>query len=139
MVEIVLRRVIVFFKEIFENDVGVFRSEAKRPSAKWIVYWVAGIILSLVIPTCLVYLEAWQFKWNVFALIWEEGTNYLYRGGYFLSGICANIGFLFLGYFNTYHINGDRQLLSFKKEMRFLVIICYIVFIVFFTCANILY
>ena len=133
-----LKRLIDFFKEIWKDDIGVFRPEAKKPS-KWIVYWVVGIISSIVIPACLVYLEAWQFKWNVFALIWEEGTNYLYRCLYFLSAMCGNIGFVFLGYLNTYHINGDIQLISYKKTMRFWVVFSYGLFIVGFIVANILY
>lgn len=128
-----------FFKEIFKNDVGIFRPEAKKPSAKWIIYWIFGVILSIVIPTCLVYLEAGQFRWNVFTLIWEDGSNYLYRVGYFLLGLGSNILFLLLGYLNTYHINGDRQLLDDKKVLRVLVAIGYSIFIVCFIIANIMY
>ena len=133
------KELVDFFKEIFKNDVGIFRPEAKKPSAKWIVYWIFGVILSIVIPACLVYLEAGQFRWNVFTLIWEDGTNYLYRAGYFLLGLGSNILFLLLGYLNTYHINGDRQLLDDKKVLRALVAIGYSIFIVCFIIANIMY
>lgn len=134
-----LKRLICFFKEIFKDDIGVYCQEAKKPSAKWIIYWVIGSLLAIVIPIGLVYLEAWQFKWNVFALIWVEKANYFFRGAYYISCTCSNIGFLFLGYCNTDHINGDRQLLSLKKELRFWVVLGYSIFIVSFIVANILY
>ena len=55
-----------YFKEIFKNDVGVADPKVKKLGLKDILYWIIGLIISLLIPVCIVYLEAWAFNINVF-------------------------------------------------------------------------
>ena len=93
-----MKRIVKFFKDIFSNDAGKYCPKTKKIRLKWVIYWVIGIILTVLIPTCLVYLEAWEFNWNIVKIVWVEEGKYLYRGGHFLLGIISLIFFLFAGY-----------------------------------------
>jgi hypothetical protein len=127
-----------FFKEMFKDNIGVYHPEANKPTLKWTIYFVVGLILSYVIPTCLVYLEAWQFNWNVFAIIWEKGTNYVYRA-YFIFFFGGNLGIVLLGYLNTYHVNGNAKVLAAKIVLRFILYIYFAIGVASYIIANIIY
>lgn len=135
-----MKTVINFFKELFRDDIGIYDPNAKKWGVGWVIYWIVGSILSILIPICLVYLEAWEFQWNVFRLIWvEEGTNYLCRLGYFCLGIPTNFLFLGAGYATTKHINGKKEYLETKKTARTVMYFSYGLCIFFFIMANIMY
>ncbi|MCH5162498.1 MAG: hypothetical protein J1G38_03295 [Clostridiales bacterium] len=120
-----------FFKELFKNDIGEYNPEATKVHFTQVLYWIIGLIICFLIPTCLVYLEVRQFDWNVFNFIWGEkaqayGDEVLYRGGYFVGGLCANISFLVWGFLSTYIINGQKEMLGLKRCARFFFVICII-------------
>lgn len=134
----------IFFKEFIKNEVGVFNSEAEKFNLKWSIYFIIGIILSIIIPICFVYIEVGQFDWNVFKFIWGEETENLYadglyRGGYFICGICSCLSFTITGFLTTYRINGNKTRLDMKQIARMFFIGCFVLGIVCFIMANILY
>lgn len=139
-----LNQIAEYFRELFKNDLGKFNPKASKVDLKSVLYWVFGLIFSFVIPACLVYLEVGQFNWNVIKFIWGEEAqallgNGLYRGGYFICGLCANISLLLAGFLSTYRVNGKSELLSFKKISRVFFILCLPLAIICFILATILY
>lgn len=126
-------------KNIFTNEIGEKYPKRKKIRLKWLIYWILGLILSILIPTCLVYLEAWEFSWNIGSIIWPEGKNYLYRHIYFLCGIVAIFDFILLGYLTPENINGDEQILGCKKVGRFFLILGLLLWLSCFIAANVLY
>ena len=126
-----------YFKEIFKNDVGIADPNVKKFGLIDILYWFIGLSISLLIPVCIVYLEAWAFNINVFKLIFTGYKRGLYRGGYFFLSILSNIFFLIVGFLTTHKINGSIMLLDCKKTARFfwfitfpLAITCFIITLV---------
>ena len=127
-----------FLKEIFRDDAGVRHPKPKKVSLKWVLYWIIGLILSVLIPACLVYLESGIFNWNVFAIVWAENSK-LYRGGYFISGFITILSFVTVGFLTPENMNGDLDLLGWKKIGRFFMFMSLILAITFFILAIILY
>ena len=139
-----LNSIAEFFKEIFKNDKGVYNEEARKVTVKSVIYWVIGLILSLVIPACLVYLEVWQFDWNVFKFIWGEPAQDLlgkglYRALYFIMSFVAILSFLLAGFLSAYRINGKQELLEDKKILRFIFVLGLTIAVYCFVAANIIY
>lgn len=133
-----------FFKELFKTEVGNFNPEANKIRLQDVLYWIIGLVLSLFIPVCLVYLETWEFAWNVFVLLLGKNTetlyaNGLYRLGYFICGICGNVLFLITGFCTTFKINGNEKGLMVKVAARLFCVICLALFLIFFIIANIIY
>lgn len=130
-----------FFKELFKDDIGKYNPEAEKVHFKQVLYWVIGLIISYLIPTCLVYWELGQFDWNVFKFIWGEDAqiygNVLFRGGYILGGLSANVFFLLWGFYSTYIINGSKDALYIKQSSRFFFFLCFTIAIVCFIFAMV--
>ena len=138
-----LNKIMNYFKELFKNDIGEYNPEAEKVHLSQVLYWIIGLIICFVIPACLVYLEVGQFDWNVFSFIWGEKAQefgekiVLYRGGYFIGGLCANISFLVWGFLSSYIINGKKDMLYIKQCARFFFAICFVVSIICFIVANV--
>lgn len=133
-----------FFKEFFKDDIGKYDPEADKVHFKQVLYWVIGLIVGFLIPTCLVYLEVGQFDWNVFKFMWGEEAKVLYkegfyRGAYFIGGLLSNVLFLLCGFFSTYVINGKRIMLEYKKASRFLFFLSSPITVTLYIIANIIY
>ena len=138
------KALINYFKELFKSEVGIYSPEADKLGFKWIIYLIIGILLSIIIPISLVYIEVGQFDWNVFNFIWGKEAEILYdnglnRGGYFICGICACLSFVITGFLTTYRINGKKMLLDMKQISRILFIICFLMGIACFIASLILY
>lgn len=127
-----------YFKEIFKNDVGIADPNVKKFGLKDILYWFIGLIISILIPICIVYLEAWAFNINVFELIFIGSKKDLYRGGYFFLSILSNIFFLIVGFLTTHKINGAIMLLDCKKTARFFWVITFLLAITCFIITLII-
>ena len=127
-----------FLKEIFHDDAGVRHPKPKKVSLKWVLYWIIGLILSVLIPACLVYLESGIFNWNVFAIVWAEDSN-LYRVGYFISGFVAILAFVTVGFLTPENMNGDLNMLGWKIIGRFFMLLGLLTAIAFIILAIILY
>lgn len=131
-----------FFKELFKSDIGKYNPEADKLHFKQVLYWIIGLIICFLIPMCLVYLEVGQFDWNVFKFIWGDEVhayrgNALYRGGFLISSLCANVSFLTWGFLSTYIINGRKDMLNLKQWARFFFVISIISSIICYIWANI--
>ena len=123
---------------MFSNDAGKYCPETKKIRLKWVIYWVIGLILTVLIPTCLVYLEAWEFNWNVVRIVWAEDSS-LDRVGHFLFGMMSILCFFFLGYMTPENINGNKEQVAYKIILRFLMGILTLVWITCFILAIVLY
>lgn len=134
-----VKKIAYFFKELFKNDVGEYNPNAKKLSIGWGIYLIVGLIFSILIPFCFLWLESGQFTWDIIAIIWAENTNYVYRLGYFGCSIFSNIIFILWGFFTTYRINGNREMLSYKILMRFICILGYILSLICFIFSCVLY
>ena len=128
-----MKRIKKFFKDMFGNVLGIPYKKTKKTRLKWLLYWVVGLLLAFLIPTLFLYLESWQFTWNIAEIIYPEGGNYVERHCYFLCGVISTALFVAVGYLNPSNIGQDRNLLELKKGLRtFMVIgasgsiICYI-------------
>ena len=134
-----MKKIIRFLENIFSNDIGEKHPKNKKIRPKWLIYWIIGLVLAVLIPTCLVYLEAGEFSWNIAAIVWPKGDGYLARHVYFICGIVTIFDFLLLGYLTPENMNGDGQILGWKKAGRFLLILGLLLWLSSFICANILY
>ena len=124
---------------MFSNDAGEYHPKTKKIRLKWVIYWTVGVIICLLIPTCLVYLEAWEFNWNIVKIIWVEGQNYLFRLGHFMFGITSLLFFFELGYMTPENINGKKEYLLLKEMGIFVMGVSVILWLFCFITANILY
>ena len=134
-----MKRIVKFFKDIFSNDAGKNCPKTKKIRPKWVIYWVICVILIVLIPTCLVYLEAWEFNWNVVKIVWAEGENYLFRGFHFLFGMLSLLCIFFLGYMTPENLNGDKLMLERKVLLRYFLIFLVPSWIISFITALVLY
>jgi len=118
------------FKDIFKNDLGKYDPKAEQRGVKGVVSFLAGLLLSVVIPILFVYLEAWEITLQLERLIWDEDN--FWRTGYFIIFVVANWAFGVVLMLPTYRINGQEHRLAYKKFARGAALVAYVVFIILY-------
>ena len=85
-----------FFKKLFSGELG----KRKKMSLLEVLIFLLSFLLSVIIPTLLVYLEAWEVTFNLERLIWRSENPY--RIPYFIILCLANVAFVLLAMFSIY-------------------------------------
>lgn len=108
-----------FVWEFFHNSLGSCDGKKFKITAGWVIYWVIGVILSVMIPYLLLWLESGQITFNLIAVIWAPEETYGYRIGYTVLGIPTCLSLVGIGYLTSKRINGDKRLLGDKIALKF--------------------
>ena len=134
-----MKRIKKFFKDMFGNVLGIPYKKTKKTRLKWLLYWVVGLLLAFLIPTLFLYLESWQFTWNIAEIIYPEGGNYVGRHSYYWIGVISIILFVIVGYLNPGNIGQDRNLLGAKIILRMFMVIAASASIIAYIASIIVY
>ena len=108
-------------------------------TAGWVIYLVIGVILSIIIPYLLLWLESGQVTFNLIAVIWAPEGTYGYRIGYTILGIPTCLCLVCIGYCTSNRINGNRQLLEIKKIGKVMALIGIVTGAIMFIASCIIY
>ena len=135
----IFKKIKWFIWEFFHNSSGPCDGKKFKMTAGWVIYLVVGIILSIIIPYLFLWLESGQVSFNLIAVIWAPEETYGYRIGYFGTGIAVTPRFLLTGYLASTRINGNKQLLEYKRVGRLCCLLAAVLIVGFFIAAVVVY
>ena len=135
----IFKKIKWFIWEFFHNSPGPCDGKKFKLTAGWAIYLVVGIILSIIIPYLLLWLESGQVSFNLIAVIWAPEETYGYRIGYTLLGIPTCLCIVSVGYLTGKRINGDGSLLAYKIALKFFACIGIVFGLICLTASFILY
>lgn len=128
-----MNRILYFIKEFFKNDIGKYDRNAEKTTVGWILYWVLGSILVLVITLTMIFVESYLnliLLWNPFNP--EKPIDNAFSSMYMISSVFSGWAFLRVGSLTTYRINGNIDRLKAKKKWRWVWLAYFIVEIAFY-------
>lgn len=135
----IFKKIKWFIWEFFHNSPGPCDGKKFKMTAGWVIYFIVGAIICILFFYALLWIESGQISFDAISIIWAPEETYGYRIGYFGTGIAVTPCFLLTGYLTSTRINGDKQLLEYKRVGRLCCLLAAVLIVGFFIAAVVVY